>query len=218
MKNLRDIFSRSSYTNYSYFIRNVVRPVVGSKGLHVIPSSGRGTEYGVSLRNLVKVCNRLGLPVPSEADPMRKVASDLLKRTSKSALLDLVTEAVRHNLKIYPLDFRINIHPFSINSQYEAFNGSLVSTSDYREWRDQMVELLKLVEAPEGLDLKGKMEVDLVFCHRPSFDTDNFIKSAIDALASHLKFNDKLIRVYTVKGVETNDDSDSYIRYRLRNL
>lgn len=219
MKNLRELFDKTTYSSYSYFINNVVKPAIGNRGLHV-DESGRRKEYTCSQRNYALLCRKLGVPLPHEDDGIFKVAEALANTLPRNALAKIIHTAVKgQTVERFPLSLQIDKHPFSVNMQYENGDGRLQRTAEYNAWREEMTELLEAMPLNVGdLDTSIPMHIELEFTHRPSFDTDNFIKSAIDALADHLRFNDRNIRSYKVKGVASRDPNAWGIHYKLRNL
>lgn len=87
--------------------------------------------------------------------------------------------------------FIVRWHPYSTNLMYENRGGATRRTRGYNAWCHKIDTLIPA--APRWFNRNAPLSLNMKFGHVVGFDVDNFVKSAIDALARKWNFNDQIV-------------------------
>lgn len=151
-------------------------------------------------------------PAPAPA-PAPKVSPDgLLKRGQVAKVEGLVLS--------FPLQ------GYSINHMYHhpiSGRSKLTKTPGYAQWKRRAISMIQMAAARNvkelGLvDYSEPMGIRIMMHHMPDFDTNNLVKSTIDAISEALGFNDVLIKEHYIRGFDIKRWGDQNTQFVLYNL
>lgn len=89
------------------------------------------------------------------------------------------------------ISFTVRWHPYSTNLMYVNSGGRVHRSKGYNSWCHKIDTLIP--NAPAWFSKTAPLKLKFKFGHVVGFDVDNFIKSAIDALARKWNFNDAIV-------------------------
>lgn len=225
--NLRIIYNAKGYkSDYSWFIRTKVIPIIGEGSLHPIRSKSKSKvkEYCVSSKNFLRVVKSLGLNA-EELRMTQAVISAGPEVTAKT-ILELVKKTKQpDSSEEYPIRYRIPIHPISHNKMYSAKGNRIVRSPEFTEWRKKVFPLLtEIVKGDtKGIDFDEPVQVDFYFGHIEkvggySYDRTNFQKSAQDCIFEHFGYDDSLVHKSSIDGEFVDSVKEGFIEFSIRNI
>lgn len=89
------------------------------------------------------------------------------------------------------ISFTVRWHPYSTNLMYVSSGGRVHRSKGYNSWCHKIDTLIP--DVPVWFSKTAPLKLKFKFGHVVGFDVDNFIKSAIDALARKWNFNDAIV-------------------------
>lgn len=223
--NLRVIYDAKGYkSDYSWFIRTKVIPVIGESSLHPIRSKSRTKEYTVTGRNFLRVAKALGLDL-DELRMVQAVINAGPEATAKT-ILELVKNTKQPDKsEEYPIRYRIPLHPISHNKMYDAKGSRIVRSAEFTKWRKKVFPLLaEIVKCDSsGVDFDKPVQVDYYFGHLEKvngycYDRTNFQKSAQDCVFEHFGYDDSLVHKSSIDGEFVDSIKDGFFEFSIRNI
>lgn len=153
-------------------------------------------------------------------------ASKLGQATKKNKKLE---ETIRHyELDSYDNYYYVDIHGFTVNKAYIAYNNKIYCTKTYKDWKDNAEEKMQELPTLEelGVDKDAQMKLDIYFYLKDeSFDVANCSKSFLDALEAHYKkeytqFDDNVFADVRVRKYFSYSGSyeNGFIAFGIKNL
>ena len=211
-------------TTYKHAIR-ILNDRIESLDINTIEGSLYLPLYQKKLNNLTE--NAWHLQVRMQAGRLAVQTTINNQLRTRIEELEYNMPLLEDNTTSEPEYQTVKMHPFSINQQYTyCANDSVKRTPQYKQWINNMRiamnnSNLKSLKALQ-VDSNSPMHIDLVFrVKNINYDTDNLVKSTIDAIARYYNLeNDNRFVSFSahkyMEPVETYDEGE--ISFSIRNL